>query len=272
VARDWQGQRNHGFRLHQFRDTLFAMDVSKNSLATLERQSDDDDMMTADGRYLMAKTLDEGLDGGSVKHYFGRWIAEFVKGNWTPCHSGKVVFRYSDRFDSFARFRDILVLAAENQVELKLYISPSHITMMDAMQQSGVWPFSEAWKTEMLRIIDQVNSELGTAYSIVDFEGVDPFSTKLVPNNNNSHQRMEWFIDPFHITPALGDAVLTRLYQPEAEPRWGVTLRQVQIQQQLQSLRQDIEHYRRENPDDVAFVRQLVEQNLPLRGGAATCQ
>ncbi len=122
VTLDWQGQRNLGFRLHQFRDSLFALDVTNNSLATLEQQSDDDDVMTAGGRYLAAKTLDEGLKGGTVKRYFGFWIAEYVKGNWTPCRSGEVVFRYNDRFDSFARFRDILVLAAENQVALKLYI------------------------------------------------------------------------------------------------------------------------------------------------------
>jgi hypothetical protein len=56
----------------------------------------------------------------SHRDYFGHWPGEWVKGAWTPCPSGEVVFGSSERFDSFARFRDILELAAEHRVELKL--------------------------------------------------------------------------------------------------------------------------------------------------------
>jgi hypothetical protein len=270
VARDWQGKPNYGYRLQQFRDSLFALDVTANSIATLERQADADDLMTEDGRYLAAKTLSQALDGGSLRDYFGRWLGVFVKLNWTPCRSGEVVFRYNRQFDSFARFRDLLTLAAEHGISLKLFISPSHVLLMEAMRQSGVWPYSELWKTRMVDIVEQVNGQYGTDFSIVDFEAVDQISTEPVPVTGEGP--MHWFIDPVHFTPALGDAMLARLLQTDKQPRWGTTLRRDQLPQQLRQLRQSMEQYHRDNPEAVRFVRDIVEHNLPLRAGASTCQ
>jgi hypothetical protein len=37
---------------------------------------------------ISAKTVDEALTMMSHRNYFKRWIAEWVKGTWTPCPSG----------------------------------------------------------------------------------------------------------------------------------------------------------------------------------------
>ena len=269
VDRDWQRQRNTGYRLRQFRDSLLALDVTTNSVETLEKQAEKYRLNTADGRFLGAKTVDEALAKMSHRDYFKRWIAEWVKGTWTPCPSGEVVFRNSDRFDSFARFRDILELAAEHLVDLKLYISPSHVLLMDAMVQSGVWSSSETWKIEMVRIVEQVNSEYGSNFSIVDFESVDAFSTEAIPENQQ--QRMTWFFDPVHITPAFGDVILARLYDGQVAAGVGVTLQQSQLENQLGELREDLQRYKRDHPEEDSFVREQVELNVPLRKGASSC-
>jgi hypothetical protein len=265
VARDWQRQRNTGYRLRQFRDSLLALDVTPNSVETLEKQAEKYRLSTADGRFLGAKTVDEALARMSHRNYFKRWIAEWVNGVWTPCPSGEVVFSNSDRFDSFARFRDILELAAEQQVGLKLYISPSHVLLMDAMMQSGVWPSSEQWKASLVAITEQVNADHGSNFSIVDFESVDRFSTEAIPDD--PQQRMTWFYDPAHITPAFGDVILARLYDGQVPAGVGVTLQQ----SQLGELREDLQRYKRDHPEEGSFVRELVELNVPLRKGASSC-
>jgi hypothetical protein len=90
------------------------------------------------------------------------------------------------------------------------------------MAQSEAGRSSEASKIEMVRIVDQVNSDYGSNFSIVDFESVDAISTESIPEQ--SQQRMTWFFDPLHITPVLGDAILARLYDAEGSAGLEVTL------------------------------------------------
>ncbi len=268
VARDWQGRRNYDYRLQQFRDSLFAIDVTAKSMDTLEMQAAEYDLVADDGRFQAEKTLHMALDGGSTRDYFGRWVGQFVKANWTPCPSGEVVFRHDEQFDSFARFRDLLVLAARRKVDLKLFISPSHVLLMEAMMQSGVWPYSEQWKSELLAIVDDVNREYGSDFRLVDFEGIDRYSTEPIPPGD---QPMAYYHDPLHYSPRLGDLILARLYSDDTEPDWGVSLRRTTLPGHFQRIRSDLERYARDHPAEAAFVLQLVDQNMPLRADAASC-
>ncbi len=271
VARDWRGGANHGYRWHQLRDNLLSLDVSSNSLETLAKQAPQYDTLAADGRHLAAKTLADSLEGRSYSDLFGQWIGEFVSQVWTPCPNGRVLFRYSEQFDSFDRFRDILVLAAQHQVNLKLYLSPSHVLLMDAMWQSGVWPDSEYWKGRLVTIVDEVNQQYGTDFSIIDFEGVDRFSTEPLPKNNR--ERMQWFFDPVHTTPALGDLMLARMYQQGAETAdtWGRSLNPAQLPRHLHRLRRDLREWQQQQPRQWQWVQDIVQSNTVLRPGAPAC-
>lgn len=252
--------------MRQFRDSLLALDVTTNSVETLKKQAEKYRLNTADGRFLGAKTVDEALAQMSHRDYFKRWIAAWVKGMWTPCPSGEVVFRNSDRFDSFAHFRDILELAAQHRVDLKLYISPSHVLLMDAVLQSGVWPSSVQWKTSLVAITEQVNTDHRSNFSIVDFESIDAFSTEAIPENQQ--QQMTWFFDPVHITPAFGDVILTRLYDGRVPAGVGVTLQQ----SQLGELREGLQRYKLNHPEEDSFVRSRSSSIFPCERGRAAAQ
>lgn len=270
VVRDWRGQRNHGYRLYQFRDTLFALDVTSNSGKTLQRQSEDDRNMADDGRYLAERNIPVLMEDGGIRVNFSYWLGEFTQGAWTICRNGRVFFEADERFDAMARFRDILMIAAQHDIELKLYISPSHATLMEAMWQSGVWPASEHWKQLMVKVVDEVNLEYNTDFAIIDFEAIDAISTETIPPAGDQQTTMQYFLDPAHFTRALGDRILAHLYQ-DGDSDWGTRLNSTLLDNHLQQLRQDLRRWAQQNPSEQQYVQQIVDVRQPQRKDFRRC-
>ena len=81
-----------------------------------------------------------------------------------------------------------------------------------------------------------------------------------------------WFFDPVHFTPALGNAILQRLYGDEEALQWGTPLSSEMLATHLRQLDQALQGYFRDHPQDATFVQQIVNQNLPLRKGASHCR
>lgn len=113
-----------------------------------------------------------------------------------------VLFSYNDYFkidgrEPYAYLFSMLVggllfyggisIAARHNIEFKLYISPSHATLMQAMWKSGVWPASERWKQLMLQVVDEVNLEYNTDFAIIDFEAIDAISTETTPRRGSAN-------------------------------------------------------------------------------------
>ncbi len=277
VVLDWQGEPNHGYRLYQFRDTLFAIDVTVASRKTLQRQEEADRSLADDGRVLAERQIPVLLADGGIRVNFAFWLGEFVHGAWTICRNGRVFFRADERFDAMARFRDILVLAVEHGVDLKLYISPAHATLMEAMQQSGVWPYSEQWKRDMVAVIEEVNGDYGSDFRLVDFETVDPITTETIPPAGDQQTLMHYFYDPAHFTMAMGDRILARLYGAgeakwgAGEADWGIELNSHNLDAHLQKLRQDLRNWAASHPGEQGFVQDIVDRRQPRRPDLARC-
>lgn len=256
VVKDWRGDKNRGYRLHQFRDTLLAMDVSSASVKTLQRQTEDDHKMAEDGRFLAEKNIPDILENGGFRYSFSYWIGEIIEGASSLCQPDV----YGPGDVAIARFRDMLVLAAEADIDLKLFISPSHASLLYAHQLQGTWEGSERWKRAMLTAVEEVNREYGTTYKIIDFETVNPLTTEMIPAAGDQTSMMQYFSDPAHFSMATGDKMLARLYHTD-DADWGVELDLDKLDEQLQQLRQSVARWAQQNPDEQAFVKSITDRH-----------
>lgn len=260
VVRDWRGGKNRGYRLYQFRDTLLAMDVSSASVKTLQRQTDDDHKMAEDGRFLAEKNIPDILENGGFRYSFSYWIDEIIGGASALCQPGV----YGPGNAAIARFRDMLAIAAEADIDLKLFISPSHVSLLYAHQLLGTWTGSERWKRAMLTAVEEVNHEFGTSYKIIDFEAVNTLTTETIPAAGDQTSTMQYFFDPAHFSMATGDKMLARLYST-GDTDWGVELNLDTLDGQLQQLRQSVARWAHENPVEQAYVKSITDRHADRR-------
>jgi hypothetical protein len=260
VVRDWLGDKNPGYRLYQFRDTLLAMDVSSASVKTLERQTEDDRKMAEDGRFLAEKNIPAILESGGYRYSFDYWISEIIEGASSLCQPG--IYGAGDV--AIARFRDTLEIAAKADIDLKLFISPSHVSLLYAHQIQGTWAGSERWKRAMVTAVDEVNREYGTTYKIIDFETVNPLTTETIPAVGDQTSTMQYFFDPAHFSMATGDKILGRLYDTD-DADWGVELNLDKLDEQLQQLRQSVARWAQQNPDEQAYVKSITDRHADRR-------
>lgn len=88
----------------------------------------------------------------------------------------------------------VVDLAAQHDIELHLFISPAHATLMESLYQAGFWPEYEAWKEALVAIAP-----------IWNFAGYNSITTENIGDD------MVNYVDSSHYSKAVGDLILDRM-------------------------------------------------------------
>jgi hypothetical protein len=142
--------------------------------------------------------------------------------------------------------REIVALCKENNIEVVGFISPAHVTQLEAIYVAGQWDILEQWMREMVSILP-----------VWDFSDYNSITTEPVS------ETMKYYIDSSHYKESVGNWVLDRVfsYQVKAVPQdFGVYLTPDNVEAHLVKLRRDRDRWARENPDDVAIVEGIKKQ------------
>lgn len=143
-------------------------------------------------------------------------------------------------------FKALVKLCQENNIELKVFISPSHAIEWEILRQSGQWEIFEQWKRELVKITP-----------VWDFSGYNSITTeKIKPIMKN-------YADHSHYTVPIGNLVLDKIlsYHPEQVPTdFGILMTRENIEQHLQQVRDTQKVWLEKNPDEIKLVSQLKQQ------------
>jgi len=142
-----------------------------------------------------------------------------------------------------SNFQTIVTLCKQRNIDLKVLISPSHVTEWEALRAGGIWPILEQWKRELVKIAP-----------VWDFSGYNSITTEAIGND------MKNYIDNSHYRKEVGDLVLNRIlhYNEESVPAdFGVLLTPENIESHLDNIRSDREIWAKNNPVVVEFVLNL---------------
>lgn len=135
----------------------------------------------------------------------------------------------------------------EKNIELRIFISPSHAAQFNAIKEAGLWTNFEDWKREVVKIAP-----------VWDFSGYNSITTEPISDG------MKNYWDSSHYRKEVGDLVLNRLFQmqEEAIPNdFGVLLTTDNIEAHLKKVRTDQAAWEKNNPDVVKLV-QDVKRNV----------
>jgi hypothetical protein len=145
--------------------------------------------------------------------------------------------------DAFNDFRSIIETCKQNNIEVKVFISPAHATEWEAIRVAGLWPTFEEWKRELVKITP-----------VWDFSGYNSITTEAISSE------MENYLDSSHYSPAVGNLVLNRLYnyQHESVPAdFGIWITPQNVETHIKQIRTDREHWASQNSDVVQMVQDI---------------
>jgi len=214
--------------------SIDALELSKETVgASLE--SDAYYLYKSNGlRYVYGNKPDEPL-----KVKFEKMLTEFLRGE-----RSYPSYRLSQSF--LDDFRQLVETCREKNIELKVLISPIHVTQLEAINTAGVWSEFEDWKREVVKITP-----------VWDFSGYNSITTEPISN------QMENYWDSSHYRKEVGDLILNRLFEVNEEvvpEDFGTLLTTNNIESELEKTSAERVAWENNDPDLLKFVRALQRQ------------
>ena len=150
-------------------------------------------------------------------------------------------YEFSDKY--WSDFEKIVKLCQQNNIKLRVFISPSHATQWESIYITNRWEVFEDWKRKIVQLTP-----------VWDFSGYNSVTTEKINNLMNN------YVDNSHYTPDIGDLIINRIfdYQIGKVPDdFGVLLTTENIEKHLTKIRKDREIWSQNNPEEVALVKKV---------------
>lgn len=144
-------------------------------------------------------------------------------------------------------FRELVDICREKNIDIKVFISPSHATDMEAIRVSGKWKDFE----DMKRL-------LCTITPIWDFSGYNSITTEPVG------QERQYYWDSSHYKKEVGNMILSKLsgIKGNSPDDFGVIITPENVEKHLVAVRASRDIWAKDNLDIVNYVQSLRESNL----------
>ncbi|HSC75893.1 MAG TPA: hypothetical protein VLB90_06640 [Pseudomonadales bacterium] len=214
---------------------LFSPGITLASIQTLRRQDEKYDKVMIDGTTNPEHEMQHVLeDGYEVR--FRQFEDRMVRTGWSPCSDNRYVF-IKGNVDKMQVFRDILQIAKQHNVDVKFFISPVHVRLLEMIHAADLWDDYELMKRKLVAEIAGVYGADTQGVELWDFSGYHHYAQEAVPQQPNV--AMQWYLDSSHFSQALGHKMLERMFAaPDAELSFGVQLRPDNIDAVLQMERE----------------------------------
>lgn len=153
---------------------------------------------------------------------------------------------YQITSQEWENYREIIKLCQDNNIELIVFISPSHAIQWEAIAVMGKWDIFENWKRELVKLTP-----------VWDFSGYNTISSEKVnPIMNN-------YTDASHYRPNVGDLVFNRIYHQKIEQipdDFGVLINQDNIEQHLANIRQERKIWQENRVEEAKKIMEIYNQ------------
>lgn len=177
-----------------------------------------------------------------------------------------VMHTYNDDFlitqqEHWKAFERILDKAHKHNIEVILFISPSHARQWEVLSVRQDWSVFEKFREKLVAINENEALKNNRASFVLwDFAGYHESTTENVPNDPKI--QMKWYWDSSHYKKELGDIVLDRIFDGNfsggAEYQdFGIKLTSHNIYTHLGKIRTDRKQWQTSHLKDVAEIQAL---------------
>lgn len=216
-----------------FTSILFSKDALDLSIKTIYNNKLQPDYVyfSSDGAITEEQVLRD-LDNRKMNNVFAGTLSGFM-------NSPILYQNYTLSDKQLDCFRELVKICRERTVNLTVFISPSHVSQMEAIRASGLWISYEQWKREITKITP-----------VWDFSGYYYETAEPISNS------MEYFTDSHHYTKTFGNLILRSMFSREKDTAVGTMLTQDNIEEILLKIRKDRELWASNNIEIIKWVEQ----------------
>ncbi len=121
---------------------------------------------------------------------------------------------------SLDSFRKLVRFARDRQIDLYLFISPTHARSMEELRLLGRWGAFEEWKRSLVAILAEENARSPSLppTPLWDFSGYNSVTTEPVPAADSGVMQMRGYWELSHYRKQIGDMVLDRIFDHSKPP------------------------------------------------------
>ena len=115
---------------------------------------------------------------------------------------------------SFQYLRQILETAKESEADVRLFIQPTHVYLLEVLKTLGVMEEYEKWRHRLIDLVESVNKKYPKSlkFPLWDFSGYNTVTMDEVPPAEELKRPMDWYYDVGHFKKKLGDRIQDRIF------------------------------------------------------------
>jgi len=115
---------------------------------------------------------------------------------------------------SFQYLRQILRTAKESEADVRLFIQPTHVYLLEALKAFGMMGDYEKWQHQLIDLVEGVNKEYPESlnFPLWDFSGYNSVTMDEVPPVAEPKRPMDWYYDVAHFKKSLGSMIQDRVF------------------------------------------------------------
>ena len=155
--------------------------------------------------------------------------------------------QYTLSEEGLNNFEAIVEFCHQHNIELIVFISPSHATQWEALRVTDRWESFEQWKQKIVDITP-----------VWDFSGYNSITTEPIK------EVMTNYVDNSHYTPKIGELILNRILShdlSQVPQDFGVLMTPENIYNHLANIRVDREKWAENQPNEVQLV-EAIKRNI----------
>ena len=115
---------------------------------------------------------------------------------------------------SFQYLRQILETAKESKADVRLFIQPVHVYLLEVLKVMGLMEDYEKWQYRLIDLVEDVDKKYprNKKFSLWDFSGYNSVTMDEVPPAEVPKRPMDWYYDVAHFKKSLGDMIQDRIF------------------------------------------------------------
>lgn len=175
------------------------------------------------------------------------------------------VLRATPQLTSLDYVEKIVTFCRQHQIDLRIFLTPSHAHQMEITAATGAWDTLERGKRALVDLLgrDALRHPDRAPIPLWDFSGYSTVTTESIPPVG-SHQEMKHYWDSSHFKQQVGDWVLDRIFnvrRPESPlpEDFGIQLTNKNIDDVITKLRDDRSGYRKSHSNEIDQLRRWVD-------------
>ncbi len=151
----------------------------------------------------------------------------------------------------------IIKTCKEQDIDLVLFVSPTHARMQELIAALDLWDSYEHWKKALVKITSQYPN-----ITLYDFSGYDPIHTEDVASLPEDSQSATWFYESSHYHVDFGNIILDKILDPSQKntPGIGRILSAENIERHLEQGRLAQKAYRQSHGLDILEIKKIAQR------------